>query len=1202
MKKVSLFFLYFLFFLSVSKAQKSTAITCGVNDNAYTEQIRQAMQSLDTRKGLRMKADELPKLECLVAVTIDKSLYDFYNKDKEFIRNHVYELFNKVSEVYEKEMNIRITVVSIEFWENRDYIDIDDFNAYCQKISQQKLKRNIDHLLKVGSVDDGFGGIAFLSHSTSVSGGANTSSVAEIIAHEIGHNFGSPHTHSCSWPGGPIDYCGEASCDGFPVYKGGIGTIMSYCGDTDFTFHPLCRQVIRTEAERRLAPINAIPPAPGISAESLSKTNTNLHTYLNWNYSGGVSKYTIQISETADFTSPLIDSTVYYSQFRTVSLQNSKTYFWRVKAINEKGQSGWSEKAELTTKAVNGIPETPVVRSPLYAQQDVRLANLSYYPVAGATEYEIEVLDEMSFRIWGVKPENIIKTQDTSVMIDLTDETTRYFMTPIIIWRVRAKNEQGASEWTKYSYFRRGVIIMRNYPTDDKTDIPVKGVFSWQTRDIDINKKGELQVSTSSDFSTDVITEPFTLGALFDKNTYPKPDKMQVVDLKPATQYYYRLRDADNPNVVWVKNSFKTDDTDRETKKWKYLYDKNGTTPTDNYKFYLQPNTNHFWTLHGGIVMTDGVNWTKKYDVIDGKGALYNGIGDFVHDSQGNLWVASYDKVVKIVDNNFSVFNSKNSLIKDPVSNLVIGKDDKVHAFVLKSNGVVMYVYDGKTWTEHSTPFTLYNTPVVHVDKDKNIWIAQSDGEAVIYRLTDNTWTAFPYNRSRQRISKIYSDRNGDIWVSSAIGVGKMSKNGEWTYMRVGDNFQHSSLCMAFNKENIPYVAFTNSKLLTKLYKYVDGQWIDLSIKTTPIEANDTYGYIIGIAFDQKNRLWICPSNLNMFIYDENGIDRIQPQTIAVETPARKYVNDAPFPLVATASSGLPVTFTVLSGPASVTGNMLTLSGEAGTVRIRASQDGNEQFEAAKFVEFSFEVIYKNWQTILLFPLPTIMPGDTINHVGYATSSLPLTYTVVSGPAVIKINNYINKGFNYIEVTGAGKVRIKVTQEGNEFFYAAEDAIYEFCVSPLKPLITVDASNPFLLTSNSTTGNQWYENKIKIVGATTASYLTNKNGQFMVEALNPEPTCPSTFSATFQVLILANEPEWTKNIKIFPNPVSTRLSVIIPAGVVSERISIHDITGKKVYETNKAEQELDVSGLTKGILFISIQTNKGKIVKKVVKE
>jgi hypothetical protein len=83
-----------------------------------------------------------------------------------------------------------------------------------------------------------------------------------VVAHEIGHNFGSWHTHSCRWEGGAIDRCAPAeSVPGqAPCFTGTVrsrGTIMSYChlypggtSNIDVNFHPLCaaRMISRAAA------------------------------------------------------------------------------------------------------------------------------------------------------------------------------------------------------------------------------------------------------------------------------------------------------------------------------------------------------------------------------------------------------------------------------------------------------------------------------------------------------------------------------------------------------------------------------------------------------------------------------------------------------------------------------------------------------------------------------------------------------------------------------------------------------------------------------------------------------------------------------------------------------------------------------------------------------------------------------------------
>ena len=79
-------------------------------------------------------------------------------------------------------------------------------------------------------------------------------------------------------------------------------------------------------------------------------------------------------------------------------------------------------------------------------------------------------------------------------------------------------------------------------------------------------------------------------------------------------------------------------------------------------------------------------------------------------------------------------------------------------------------------------------------------------------------------------------------------------------------------------------------------------------------------------------------------------------QTITFNQPANKTYGGAPFTLIASASSGLPVIFTIVSGPATLSGSgTLALTG-AGTVVLRATQPGDAGWLAAKPVERSFIV------------------------------------------------------------------------------------------------------------------------------------------------------------------------------------------------------------------------------------------------------
>ncbi|HEX8530873.1 MAG TPA: choice-of-anchor D domain-containing protein, partial [Cytophagales bacterium] len=71
-----------------------------------------------------------------------------------------------------------------------------------------------------------------------------------------------------------------------------------------------------------------------------------------------------------------------------------------------------------------------------------------------------------------------------------------------------------------------------------------------------------------------------------------------------------------------------------------------------------------------------------------------------------------------------------------------------------------------------------------------------------------------------------------------------------------------------------------------------------------------------------------------------------QPQAITFDSIPDKFFDAQGFAMDATASSGLPVTYAVVSGPASVTGTNVNWWG-TGLVTVQASQAGNAQYSAA---------------------------------------------------------------------------------------------------------------------------------------------------------------------------------------------------------------------------------------------------------------
>jgi hypothetical protein len=122
-------------------------------------------------------------------------------------------------------------------------------------------------------------------------------------------------------------------------------------------------------------------------------------------------------------------------------------------------------------------------------------------------------------------------------------------------------------------------------------------------------------------------------------------------------------------------------------------------------------------------------------------------------------------------------------------------------------------------------------------------------------------------------------------------------------------------------------------------------------------------------------------------------------QTITFPAIPNHTLGDAPFTLGATASSGLAVSYAVTSGPATVAGNLVTLTG-AGTVTIQASQAGNTTYAAATPVSQSF--------TVAPAPVPTLSGLSPVGAVaGSGATTVTLTGTNFTTTDQVKVNTTV---------------------------------------------------------------------------------------------------------------------------------------------------------------------------------------------------
>jgi hypothetical protein len=165
-------------------------------------------------------------------------------------------------------------------------------------------------------------------------------------------------------------------------------------------------------------------------------------------------------------------------------------------------------------------------------------------------------------------------------------------------------------------------------------------------------------------------------------------------------------------------------------------------------------------------------------------------------------------------------------------------------------------------------------------------------------------------------------------------------------------------------------------------------------------------------------------------------------QNISLFAPIAAHSYGAkPFTItLPTATSKLPVTVTVQTGPATIAGNLVTPTG-VGTVVLLATQAGNVNFAAAPVVTTSFAVEPAT-QTIAAFRSPGTKTFSSTPFAivpPTATSGLPVTVTVASGPATIS--------GNMVTMTGIGTVMLVADQAGNSDFDAATQVMTSFTIA-----------------------------------------------------------------------------------------------------------------------------------------------------------
>lgn len=281
--------------------------------------------------------------------------------------------------------------------------------------------------------------------------------------------------------------------------------------------------------------------------------------------------------------------------------------------------------------------------------------------------------------------------------------------------------------------------------------------------------------------------------------------------------------------------------------------------------------------------------------------------------------------------------------------------------------------------------------------------------------------------------------------------------------------------------------------------------------------------------------------------------------------PDKTYGDDI-FSLTASSTSGDEVVFTIVSGPATIQNGILIID-TTGQVTVKASQAGNAYFAAATDVQRTFCV-------------RPISPVATKNCNTLSSNISGGNQWYKDGVAIAGATN------QDLFITSVGTYTAKVTSNGCQSISSNSIVVTGGSFTPT-PVISAGGTTTFCtggsvtLSSDASSGNQWYKNGTTISGATAQTFNSTESGTYTVKAtlnscesavsnaisvtVNAIPVTPAITAGTATTFCnggsltltsnAANGNQWYKDGTVISNATATTLNVT-SSGAYTVKITI----------------------------------------------
>jgi hypothetical protein len=252
----------------------------------------------------------------------------------------------------------------------------------------------------------------------------------------------------------------------------------------------------------------------------------------------------------------------------------------------------------------------------------------------------------------------------------------------------------------------------------------------------------------------------------------------------------------------------------------------------------------------------------------------------------------------------------------------------------------------------------------------------------------------------------------------------------------------------------------------------------------------------------------------------------------------------------------------------------------------------------------------------IFIPLPET-PGDItgsskicqgISGISYSVPVIKFAtgyvWTIPLGANIVSGDNTNSITVDYGSNAASGNVTVYGTNaSGNG--PVSSPVVVTLYQKPAPSIITVDAASGIILSSNSITGNQWYDDNGLIAGETYQLHIATHNGNYYVIITG---TCTSVKSNTIAVTRVSINATDKQKFGVYPNPSNGGFWVEYKSSENEKlkMVQVLDLLGKPVYEllqatpTSDYKDWVNIKNHPVGIYILVLTTESRKLSRRIV--